>query len=69
MFVLEVGSHCDLTLESSVTNGAMIRQAFRVRREMLGQVILSKESFLANAAFVGFDARVSHFVSTHVRAI
>lgn len=69
MFVLEVSSHRDLALESSVANGAMVRQAFRVRRKMFRQMILSEKSFLADAAFVRFDARVSHFVTAHVRAI
>lgn len=69
MLVLEMCTHRNLSLESSVANRAMIRQAFRVRREMFRQVILSEESFLAHATFVGFYARVSHFMATHVGAI
>lgn len=69
MLVLEVSTHRNLSLESAVANRAMVRQAFRVRRKMFRQVILSEEPFLANATFVGLHARVSHLVATHVRAI
>lgn len=69
MFVLEVRTHGNLALESSVTDGAMIRQALRMCREMFRQVILSKESFLADATFIRLDTGVSHFVAAHVRSI
>lgn len=69
MFVLEVRAHRDLPLESSVTYGAMVGQAFSVCREMFREVVFSEESFLADATFVRFDACVAHFVSSHVRAV
>lgn len=69
MFVLEVSAHGNLTLESSITYGAMIRQALCVCREMFSQVVFPEKSLLANSAFVRLDACVAHFMPTHVSAI
>jgi hypothetical protein len=40
-----------------------------VRGEVLGQVVLAKESLLANATLVGLDSGVPLLVPTHVGAI
>lgn len=69
VLVLEVCAHCDLALETSVANRAMVRQALCVGGEMLGQVVFSEEPFLANATFVGLNSGVPHLVATHVGAV
>lgn len=69
VFVLEVGAHRDLALETAVTYRAMVRQALRVCGEVFSEMILPEESFLADAAFVRFDTGVAHFVAAHVRAV
>lgn len=69
VFVLEVCAHSDLALKTSVANRAMVRQAFCVGGEVLGQVVFSEEPFLAYATFVRFDAGVSHLVAAHVGAV
>lgn len=69
MFVLEVRAHGNLALKSSIAYWAMIRQAFGVCCEMFCQVIFPEESFLANAALVGLDASMAHFVAAHVSAV
>lgn len=69
MFVLEVSTHCDLSLESSVAYRAMVWQAFGVGREMFCQMVLPEESLLTNATLVWFDASVTHFMAPHIRAI
>lgn len=69
VFVLEVGSHRDLALETSITNWAMVRQALGVCGKVFGQMVFSEEPFLAHPALVGFDAGVSHLVAPHVGAV
>lgn len=69
VFVLEVRTHGNLALESSVAYWAMIRQALGVSCEMFCQVIFPEESFLADATFVRLYSSVPHFMSTHVGAI
>lgn len=66
MFVLEMRPHCDLSLETAVTYWAVIRQRFRMRCKMLGKVVFTEKSLLTNSAFIGFDARMAHFVPAHV---
>lgn len=69
VFVLEMSTHGNLTLESSIAYWAMIRQAFSVGCKMFGQMIFPEESFLTNATFVRFDPCMPHFMSTHVSSI
>lgn len=40
-----------------------------MRRKVLGQMVLAKESFLAHAALVRLDAGVAHLVPPHIRTI
>lgn len=69
MFILEMGSHGDLSLKSSIADRTVVRQCFCVRRKVLSQVILPKEPFLTHTALVGLDTCVTHFVSSHIRAV
>lgn len=43
VLVLEMSSHRNLSLKSSVADGAVVWQGFRMRGEVLGQVVLAKE--------------------------
>lgn len=52
MFILEMGSHCDLPLKATITNRTMIRKCFCVRCKMFSKMILAKESLLAHTAFI-----------------
>jgi len=62
-------SHRDLPLEAPVANRTVKRQRFRVRRKVFGQMVLTKETFLANFTFVRFHPGVPHFVPPHVGAV
>lgn len=69
VFVLEMRTHRNLTLEAAIADRTVVRQRLCVRGEVLGQVVLPKESLLTDAAFVGLHAGVPLLVSTHVGAI
>lgn len=69
MFILEMGSHCDLPLKAAITNRAMIRKGFCVSGKMLGEVIFAKETLLTHSALVGLDPRMPHFVPSHISAV
>lgn len=60
VLVLKVSAHRDLSLESSITYRAMVRQSLRMRREVLRKVVLPKESFLTYPALVRLHARMPH---------
>lgn len=44
VLILEVGTHCDLSLKSSIADGAVVWQGLCMRCEMFRQVVLAKES-------------------------
>lgn len=44
VLVLKVSAHRDLSLKSSIADGAVVWQGFRMRSEMFGQMVLAKES-------------------------
>lgn len=69
MLVLEVRSHRNLTLEAAIADGAMVGQRLGVCREVFGQMILAKETFLADATLVRLHARVPHLVAPHIGAV
>jgi hypothetical protein len=63
MLVLKMSAHRDLPLETSIAYRAMIRQGFRMRREVLGEMVLPKKSLLTYSTFVWFHACMSHLES------
>lgn len=69
VFVLEMCPHRYLSLETSITDRAMVGQCFGVRCKMLREMILAEKSFLTDATLVRFDASVTHLMSTHISAI
>ena len=69
MFILKMGSHGNLTLKSTVADGTMIRQSFRMRRKVFCQVVLTEKSLLADSTLVRLDTCVAHFVAPHICTI
>jgi hypothetical protein len=64
-----MGSHSNLALKPTVADGTMIRQSFRMRRKVFGQVVLAEKSLLTDSALVRLNTCVTHFVAPHVRAV
>lgn len=61
--------HRDLPLETPVADRTVVRQRFRVRCEMLGQMVLPEKPLLTHPTLVRLDAGMSHLVATHVRPV
>lgn len=69
VLILKMRPHSNLPLKATIAYRTVVGQCFSMRGEMFGKVILPEESFLTNAALVGFDASVPHLVSPHVGSI
>jgi len=69
MFILKMGSHGNLTLKSTVADGTMIRQSFRMCCKVFCQVVLAKKSLLADSALIRLNTCVAHFVAPHICTI
>lgn len=60
VLVLKMSTHCNLSLETSVTYWAMVWQSFRMRREVFCKMVLPKESLLAYSTLIRFYTCMPH---------